>query len=80
MSFLEVVVACDVVDNESPSTSRDDGADLMSDKADNGRKKTVFLHLKKFFRGTRFTYLPFLKSLEEKQKVGDIVCVSGKVS
>ncbi|XP_055809560.1 ATP-dependent DNA helicase homolog RECG, chloroplastic isoform X2 [Solanum dulcamara] len=79
LSFLEVVVACDVVDNESPSTSRDDGADLMSDKTGNGRKKTVFLHLKKFFRGTRFTYLPFLKSLEEKQKVGDIVCVSGKV-
>ncbi|XP_009783194.1 ATP-dependent DNA helicase homolog RECG, chloroplastic isoform X2 [Nicotiana sylvestris] len=79
LSFLEVVVACDVVDSESPSTSRDDGAALESDKADSGRKKTVFLHLKKFFRGTRFTYLPFLKSLEEKQKVGDIVCVSGKV-
>ncbi|KAM3269722.1 ATP-dependent DNA helicase RECG, chloroplastic isoform X1 [Capsicum chacoense] len=79
LSFLEVVVACDVVDNESLSTSEDDGADLMTDKTDNGRKRTVFLHLKKFFRGTRFTYLPFLKSLEEKQKVGDIVCVSGKV-
>ncbi|MCD7451869.1 hypothetical protein HAX54_013582, partial [Datura stramonium] len=48
LSFLEVVVACDVVDNESSSTSRDDGAD-------------------------------YNESLEEKQKVGDIVCVSGKV-
>ena len=44
------------------------------------RKRTIYLHLKKFFRGTRFTFQPFLKSLQGKHTEGDIVCVSGKVS
>lgn len=43
-------------------------------------QKTVYLHLKKFFRGSRFTFKAFLKSLAEKYQEGDIVCVSGKVS
>lgn len=40
----------------------------------------VYLHLKKFFRGTRFTYQGFLKSIESKYREGDCVYVSGKVS
>lgn len=43
-------------------------------------QKTVYLHLKKFFRGSRFTFKAFLKNLAEKYQEGDIVCVSGKVS
>lgn len=43
-------------------------------------KKTIYFHLKKFFRGTRFTCKPFLKSLAEKYQEGDVACVSGKVS
>ena len=50
------------------------------DDIDSKGKKTIYLHLKKFFRGARFTYQPFLKSLESKHKVGDVVCISGKVS
>ncbi|KAG9450085.1 hypothetical protein H6P81_010050 [Aristolochia fimbriata] len=42
-------------------------------------KKTIYVHLKKYFRGTRFTCLPFLRSLESKHKEGDLVHVSGKV-
>lgn len=54
---------------------KDDGDDLMRDKADNGSKRTIFLQLKKFFLGTRFRYLPFLKILEKKKNVRDIVYV-----
>ncbi|KAL3510597.1 hypothetical protein ACH5RR_029998 [Cinchona calisaya] len=71
-SFLEVVVACEVTENCSTSEG-------MIDETENRRPRTICLHLKKFFRGTRFTYQPFLKSLESKHKEGDIVCVSGKV-
>ncbi|CAK9165227.1 unnamed protein product [Ilex paraguariensis] len=72
-SFLEVVVGCEVVDIESTSGH-------MVDEIDSGSKRMIYLHLKKFFRGTRFTFQPFLRSLQEKYKEGDIVCVSGKVS
>lgn len=44
------------------------------------RNKVVYLHLKKYFRGTRFTNQSFLRSLQSKYKEGDHVCVSGKVS
>ncbi|XP_076948488.1 ATP-dependent DNA helicase homolog RECG1, chloroplastic/mitochondrial-like [Bidens hawaiensis] len=70
LSFLEVIVGCEVAESGSACT--------VSEKS-NGSKRTIYLHLKKFFRGTRFTYQPFLKSLQDKQKAGDIVCVSGKV-
>ncbi|KAK6922201.1 ATP-dependent DNA helicase RecG, domain 3, C-terminal [Dillenia turbinata] len=49
------------------------------DDCSSGEKKMIYLHLKKFFRGTRFTSHGFLRCLQEKQKEGDIVCVSGKV-
>ncbi|XP_050231434.1 ATP-dependent DNA helicase homolog RECG, chloroplastic [Mercurialis annua] len=67
LSFLEVVVGCEVAD------------DSQQKDIDNERRKTIYLHLKNFFRGARFTYQPFLKCLENKHKLGDVVCVSGKV-
>lgn len=70
-SFLEVVVGCEVVDSDS--------ATEMTDDIDNRSKKTIYLHLKKYFRGTRFAFQPFLRSLQEKHKEGDTVCISGKV-
>lgn len=61
-----------------------DVADVMSNS--NGApdeveksKRTIYLHLKKFFRGARFTCMPFLKIIQGKHKEGDVVCVSGKV-
>lgn len=70
-AFLEVVVACEVADIVSTSECMDDDG--------NRRKRTLYLHLKKFFRGTRFTCPPVLRSIQEKHKEGDIICVSGKV-
>ncbi|KAM0932971.1 putative DNA helicase [Dioscorea sansibarensis] len=71
-SFLEVVVQCEFVKNEANS-------EYMCNDYDNGGKKIIYLHLKKFFRGTRFTYQPFLTSIQSKYEEGDCVCVSGKV-
>lgn len=69
-SFLEVVVKCAIADNKSISEH------ITEDINDMG-KKTIYLHLKKFFSGSRFTNLPF--RLQEKYKEGDNVCVTGKV-
>lgn len=69
-SIFEVVVGCEIADNKT-TEHKDDSTDC--------RRKTIFLHLKKFFRGTRFTSLPFLRIVEQKHKEGDFVCVSGKV-
>lgn len=66
-------MGCEVVDSDSTS-------DQMTDAVNNSRKKTIYLHLKKYFRGVRFTFQPFLRSLQEKHKEGDTVCISGKVS
>lgn len=74
-SFLEVVVSCEIADCESTSKDKIDDTNGSENK-----NKTIYLHLKKFFRGTRFTFQPFLRSLQDKHKEGDIVCVSGKVS
>lgn len=73
LSFLEVVVGCEITEIDSTS-------EQYTDEIDYKRKKTVYLHLMKFFRGTRFTFQPFLKSLQANHKEGEIVCVSGKVS
>ncbi|CAL9183689.1 unnamed protein product [Musa hybrid cultivar] len=70
-SFLEVVVGCEFQKNEEDSKIEDDyGTE---------DKKMIYLHLKKFFRGTRFTYQPFLRSIESKYTEGDCLHVSGKV-
>ncbi|KAL4612553.1 hypothetical protein ACB092_08G208600 [Castanea dentata] len=71
-SFLEVVVGCEIAENQS-------NPELTVDDVGSREKKTIYLHLKKFFRGSRFTFQPFLKSLEAKHKEGEVVCVSGKV-
>ncbi|XP_028556779.1 ATP-dependent DNA helicase homolog RECG, chloroplastic isoform X3 [Dendrobium catenatum] len=42
-------------------------------------KKNIYLHLKKFFSGVRFTYQPFLRSLQSKYELGAHVYVCGKV-
>lgn len=73
-SFLEVIVGCEVADSKVTSEDMDDDIVVASN-----RKKKIYLHLKRFFRGTRFTSIPFLRSIEGKHKVGDFVCVSGKV-
>ncbi|XP_031742292.1 ATP-dependent DNA helicase homolog RECG, chloroplastic isoform X2 [Cucumis sativus] len=70
-SFLEVVVCCEIAERESHSGCTVDDS--------TGGKKKIYLHLKKFFRGNRFTFKPFLSSLGEKHKEGEVVCVSGKV-
>lgn len=72
LSFLEVVVACEVAETSSNS-------ECVIGESENQGTTTIYLHLKKFFRGTRFTFYSFLRSLAGKHKVGDIVCVSGKV-
>ncbi|XP_077253718.1 DEAD/DEAH box RNA helicase family protein [Tasmannia lanceolata] len=71
-SFLEVVVGCEFAADEEAS-------ELKTDDVVIGERKTIHLHLKKFFRGTRFASKPFLKALESKHKEGDIVYISGKV-
>lgn len=71
-SFLEVVVGC-----ECPSKEPID--EIRSDDYAVGGKKMVYLHLKKFFRGTRFTYQSFLQSIQSKYKEGDRAYVSGQV-
>ncbi|ESQ39985.1 hypothetical protein EUTSA_v10000760mg [Eutrema salsugineum] len=71
-SFLEVIVSCEV-------TGKDRTPENMSYSADDKGGKTFFLHLKRFFRGARFTWQPFLNSIQEKHRPGDLVCVSGKV-
>ncbi|ONK66319.1 uncharacterized protein A4U43_C06F6510 [Asparagus officinalis] len=71
-SFLEVVVGCEVPDKELVS-------EINGEEYAGGGRKKIYLHLKKFFRGTRFTYQPFLSSLQSKYKEGDRVYVSGKV-
>ncbi|KAF4364599.1 hypothetical protein F8388_015290 [Cannabis sativa] len=71
-SFLEVIVSCEIGNSDSNFENETDGRDLKENK-------TIYLHLKKFFRGTRFTFKPFLQSLQGKHKEGEIVCVSGQV-
>ncbi|KAJ3685254.1 hypothetical protein LUZ61_014418 [Rhynchospora tenuis] len=46
---------------------------------DSNENKTVYLHLKRFYRGRRFTYKSFLDMIASKYKEGDHVYVSGKV-
>lgn len=54
-------------------------ANGTADEVETRRNRTIHLHLKKFFRGARFTCMPFLKVIQGKHNEGDVVCVSGKV-
>ncbi|KAM7270270.1 hypothetical protein ACFE04_029484 [Oxalis oulophora] len=71
LAFLEVVVGCEV--KQSGATTDCGGHDI--DKCN----KQIYFHLKKFFRGTRFTNQFFLNHIAAKHKVGGLVCVSGKM-
>uniref|UniRef100_A0A803N0M4 DNA helicase n=1 Tax=Chenopodium quinoa TaxID=63459 RepID=A0A803N0M4_CHEQI len=71
LSFLEVVVR-----GEVDHMLNDE---VEQDETKNEGKKSIYLHLKKFFRGPRFTSQGFLWCLKKKHREGDIVCVSGKV-
>ncbi|XP_010527779.1 PREDICTED: ATP-dependent DNA helicase homolog RECG, chloroplastic isoform X2 [Tarenaya hassleriana] len=73
-SFLEVIVSSEISGRDKTPVNLN-----LNFDADNEEKRIIYLHLKKFFRGTRFVYQPFLKSLQEKHRPGDLVCVSGKV-
>ncbi|XP_058184106.1 ATP-dependent DNA helicase homolog RECG, chloroplastic isoform X4 [Rhododendron vialii] len=70
-SYLEIVVEGEV-DSES-------SAEHVFNASGSRSKQKIYVHLKKFFRGTRYTSLPFLISIGSKYKEGDIACVSGKV-
>ncbi|KAK4484164.1 hypothetical protein RD792_011385 [Penstemon davidsonii] len=72
-AFLEVIVACEVADIKTDS-------ECIANEFDDRRKRTIYLHLKKYFRGARFTCQPFLKSIQEKHREGDTVCISGLIS
>lgn len=71
LSFFEVIVRGEV------GYEKNDEAERDGIKGEG--KKIIYLHLKKFFRGTRFTSQGFLRCLEKKHNEGEIVCVSGKV-
>lgn len=57
-----------------------DPYDEHSDEIKSQHGKTVFLHLKKFFRGARFTTSWFLNKMAAKYPVHSQVSVGGKVS
>ncbi|XP_015689606.1 ATP-dependent DNA helicase homolog RECG, chloroplastic [Oryza brachyantha] len=72
LGYLEVVVSCSLIESELSS----------SDKSCNSgaaEKKTIHLHLKKFFSGTRFASQSFLKCISSKYREGDLAYVSGKI-
>ena len=66
-------MSCEIAERESSSEYTVDSMDIKGNK-------TIYLHLKKFFSGARFTFRPFLQSIQSNYKEGQIVCVSGKVS
>jgi len=70
---VEVVVGCEL-------PSKNLVSEVNGEEYADGRRRMIYLHLKKFFRGTRFTSQPFLNVIESKYKEGDRVYVSGKVS
>ncbi|MCL7039708.1 hypothetical protein MKW94_005952 [Papaver nudicaule] len=75
LSFLEVIVACEIRNDKVASEhGLDDDCSAAT-----VRRKMVYLHLKKFFRGPRFTNKYFLEIIQSKHKEGDFVCVTGKV-
>lgn len=65
-------MGCEIDTNSSPNN--------FGTCDDIKERKMIYLHLKKFFRGARFTSQAFLRSLQERYKIGDTACVSGKVS
>ncbi|KAM0910991.1 hypothetical protein ACQ4PT_013850 [Festuca glaucescens] len=72
LGLVEVVVGCSIVKTGLSSSA-------MSCNSGAEQKKTIHLHLKKFFSGTRFSSPYFLNCISSKHKEGDLVYVSGKV-
>ncbi|KAL9252860.1 ATP-dependent DNA helicase homolog RECG, chloroplastic-like protein [Drosera capensis] len=68
-SFLEVIVECDAHDHDPASEREMDYAGV----------RKIYMHLKTWYSGIRFTYMRFLTRIQQKHKVGDMVCVTGKV-
>jgi hypothetical protein len=66
-----VVVGCSIVETELSSS--------VKSSHSGAEQKTIHLHLKKFFSGTRFSSQYFLNCMSAKHKEGDLVYVSGKV-
>uniref|UniRef100_A0A0D9VK38 DNA helicase n=1 Tax=Leersia perrieri TaxID=77586 RepID=A0A0D9VK38_9ORYZ len=66
LGYLEVVVSCSIIENESSSSVKNYGGE---------QKKTIYLHLKKFFSGTRFSSPSFLKCLSSKYREGDLAYI-----
>uniref|UniRef100_A0A0E0CQI7 Helicase C-terminal domain-containing protein n=1 Tax=Oryza meridionalis TaxID=40149 RepID=A0A0E0CQI7_9ORYZ len=72
LGYLEVVVSCSIIESELSSS-------VKSCNSQAEQKKTIHLHLKKFFSGTRFSSPSFLKCISSKYKEGDLAYVSGKI-
>lgn len=70
--IVEVIIGCQIHTAVEYCTSSD------HDHQDKG-KKTVYIHLKRYFRGARFANTWVLDKLRSKYKEGDPVSVSGKV-
>lgn len=71
-AFHEVVVRSQFSNEKPVSGTMGDAYDIRDDR--------VYLHLKKYFRGIRFTSQPFLTRLQSKYQQGSHVVVSGKVN
>ncbi|CAN6280224.1 unnamed protein product [Urochloa humidicola] len=71
LGFLEVIVGCSIVETESSSS--------VNSSHSGAEQKTIHLHLKKFFSGTRFSSQYFLNCMSAKHKEGNLVYVSGKI-
>lgn len=70
--IVEVIIGCQIRTALEYCTGSD------HDHQDKG-KKTVYIHLKRYFRGVRFASTWLLDKLRSKYKEGDPVSVSGKV-
>lgn len=70
--IVEVIIGCEIPSSDEYRTRSDED---YQDK----RKRTVYIHLKRYFRGVRFTNTWILDKLRSKYNEGDLVSVSGKV-
>jgi ATP-dependent DNA helicase RecG len=74
LGMVEVVVKSHVDSSESSHVNEDSG-----EGGNAGKGNSIFLHLKKFYRGTRFTSSWFLDKMTANYPVNAYVAVGGKV-
>jgi ATP-dependent DNA helicase RecG len=74
LGMVEVVVKSHVDSPESSHVNEDSG-----EGGDAGKGNPIFLHLKKFYRGARFTSSWFLDKMTANYPVNAYVAVGGKV-